>query len=183
MVSLSNQNLAIDQVQQYYSDTTRAQRFYHSNASPDFGERFVGYTKEDLMKELEISLAETEMLSVFSVLAAVEAAFRVDFLYRCKSRKRDKVSKNFRNTYQTNGEKIRLEDDILDVWREYNAGSKDIISDIKGLFQYRHWLAHGRYYVARLARQKHDFHDVYALTSKALKTFPLYDASGSNLID
>jgi len=181
MVSFSNKNLAIDQVHQYFLDTTRAQRFYHSDASPDFRERFIGYTKEDLLNELEISLAETEMLSVFSVLAAVEAAFRVDFLYRCKSKKRDKVSKHFRNTYRTNGEKVRLED-ILDVWQEYSAGSKAIISDVKGLFLYRHWLAHGRYYVARLARQKHDFQDVYSLTSITMKSFPLYDASGSNVI-
>jgi hypothetical protein len=182
MVSFSNKNLALNQVLLYFSDTTRAQRFYYSNASPDFAERFVGYTKEDLMNELESSLAETEMLSVFSVLAAIEAAFRVDFLYRCKTKKRDRVSKHFRNTYRANGEKIRLEEDILDVWRDYDARSKALISDIKGLFQYRHWLAHGRYYIPRLARQKHDFHDIFALTSKALETFPLYDADGSGLI-
>ena len=46
-----------------------------------------------------------------------------------------------RDAYKKRGRKIRLEEDILDVWREYgDAGIKRVVQEFKAALNLRHWL-------------------------------------------
>ena len=43
-----------------------------------------------------------------SILAALEAAFRMDFLQRCYKRQKDSLSRSFRTLYQNKGQHVLL---------------------------------------------------------------------------
>lgn len=115
--------------------------------------RYFGKTPEELAADFAFQTAELSLLSMLGMLACTEAALRVDFIERISYRKRDEVSRGFRDAFREQGEKIRFEEDILDVWREHgNAGVNRAVQEFKGALNLRHWLAHGRYWKPKLGR-------------------------------
>ncbi|MGX5188164.1 hypothetical protein ACWKT5_37085 [Streptomyces avermitilis] len=53
-----------------------------------------------------------------------------------------------------------LEVDILENWKAYRHDRKAVFSALLSALNYRHWMAHGRYWKPRLDR-KYDFNTVY----------------------
>jgi hypothetical protein len=49
---------------------------------------------------------------------------------------------------------------------------RKLIGDLRGAFNFRHWLAHGRYWEPKLGRN-YDFVTVYGLAASVLSSFPL----------
>jgi hypothetical protein len=105
------------------------------------------------------------------LLSALEAAFRIDYLQRSYQRKKDKLSKTFRNLHQQKGSRASLEENILSVWKEHTSVPANLIGDLRGVFKYRHWLAHGRYWTPKLG-QKYDYDSIYELAEIVFKSFP-----------
>jgi len=67
---------------------------------------------------------------------------------------------------------VSLEDDILEMWKTYSTVSARIIGDLRGAFRFRHWVAHGRYWVPKFG-QNYDFGAIYTLADEVFLTFPL----------
>jgi hypothetical protein len=112
-------------------------------------------TREELEAGFDFMLSELEWVAMLSLLSTAEATLRVDFVVRVRERRKDSVSRCFRSAYSRRGiEKIRLEEDILDCWRDHGAcaGVKGAVSEFKGALTLRHWLAHGRWWRPRLGR-------------------------------
>jgi hypothetical protein len=107
-------------------------------------------------------------------LSSVEAAFRIDYLQRCYRREKDPVSRAFRNIYKAKQQHASLEDEIFEVWVHNSSGTSSIIGELRSVFRFRHWLAHGRYWTPKLGR-RYDFNDVFALADLTLRSFPFYD--------
>ncbi len=117
--------------------------------------RYVGKTREELDEEFVFQIVELGQLSMLGMLASTEAALRVDYIERVANKKKDNVSRRFRKRYKERGvEKIRLEEDILDTWKEHGSGSqiKTAVGEFKSVLKLRHWLAHGRYWKPKLGR-------------------------------
>lgn len=74
-----------------------------------------------------------------------------------------------RGTFRYNP--LSLTDDILQRWREHSDVTPRLVGDIRNAFRYRDWLAHGRYWVAKLGRQ-YDFETVYDLGRDVEMAFP-----------
>ena len=111
------------------------------------------------------------MRSVLVILARVEAAFRRDYKARATGKSPDSISIEFRKLHKAKGLKVRLEEEILSVWRGHvEPTEQKNISDLKGMLKYRHWLAHGRYW--NQGRQ-HSYQDVYLLADIILCGLPL----------
>jgi len=110
-----------------------------------------------------------------SLLAAVEAAFRIDYLQRCYQKKKDDVSRQFWDIYKEKDTRASLEDDIFEVWKNATSGSSKLIAELRGAFKFRHWLAHGRYWTPKLG-QRYDYLSVYPLVLQALSSLPLMAA-------
>jgi hypothetical protein len=110
---------------------------------------------------LQTRLEELDRSSVFSLLSALEAAFRIDYLQRCqaKKKKRENISYAFREIYKEKGKRASFKDDILSVWRANTNVKAALINDLTGALRYRDWLAHGRYWNAKLGR-KYDYESV-----------------------
>jgi hypothetical protein len=165
----SGQNLGLTDIAYYYSDTEQALRAYFARPAMSADPRFVGYAPSDV---LQIRLDEHDYSSALTILPAVEAAVKIDYLERVSQKLKDNLSREFRQLYRRKERRASLEDDILDIWREHGGVNAKLIGELKGAFKYRHWLAHGRYWVPKLAR-KYDYVGVYTLADEIFRTLPL----------
>jgi hypothetical protein len=113
-------------------------------------------------------MEETDVRSTLALMALVEAAFRLDFQWRRDAKKSDSMSINFRRCRKKN---VRLDEDIWQAWCENHPTTRALIGQLRGAFNYRHWLAHGRYW--QIGR-KYDFQAVFLLAEAVLDEFPLF---------
>jgi hypothetical protein len=116
-------------------------------------------------------LDETDLRSSLTILARLEAGFRIDYKQRCAKKKPDPVSIEFRALSNAKGRKVALEDEIWEIWRNAHPSTRPLISELRSAFKFRHWLAHGRYWQVG---RKYDFQTLYILADAVLATFPLY---------
>ncbi|MEI6984917.1 MAG: hypothetical protein WCK65_02220 [Rhodospirillaceae bacterium] len=171
-VSFSGKNLSPIDAILHHSDTGEALTLFFSSVSPSYPVRFAGYKLTEVHAELADRRAELDLNTTMSLLAAVEAAFRIDYLQRCYQKKKDDVSRQFFEIYKEKATRVSLEDEIYEVWKSNTVGSTKLISDLRGAFKFRHWIAHGRYWTPKLG-QKYDALSVYPLALAALSDFPL----------
>jgi hypothetical protein len=155
--------LRFEEVAVSHSDTDRSIRFYYTAPLIETRDnKFIGYSPAGIHQEQDLRLEELDRNSVFNLLAAVEASFRVDFYLMCYGKRKDDLSRTFRGLYKAKGDKISFEEDILEAWQHHVPSVKSLLSELKGAFRYRHWLAHGRYWTPKLGK-KYDFSSVYLL--------------------
>jgi hypothetical protein len=171
-VSFSGENLSLAEAARHHNDTDGALNLFFSTVSPSYQMRFAGYKLDEVREELGDRLAELDRTTTMSLLAAVEAAFRIDYLQRCYRRRKDGVSRQFWEIYKEKASRASLEDEIFEVWKSNTPGSNKLISDLRGAFKFRHWMAHGRYWTPKLG-QKYDYLSIYPLAIQALSSFPL----------
>ena len=81
-VSFSDERLAPYQIAEHHAVLESAIHQYYSESNSEFASRFVSYTAEEVLKERDGRLYETGAASAMTVLASIEADFRVDFLVR-----------------------------------------------------------------------------------------------------
>ena len=156
-VPLSSEELTIKEIEDYYLATERALRSFYDKSNT----YFVGYTFDELESELNSRLEELNKATAFTVLAAIEAHLRVDFLQRVYNKDKDDLSRKFRALHNEKGSRVSLSEDILELWKDHVA-KKSVVQDIRAALNFRHWLAHGRYWVAKLGR-RYDFASVLTL--------------------
>lgn len=169
-ITFSGQHLQLAQISQYYSDIEASVRNYFSLFNPRLGERFAGYTPQEMEREMDSVLEEHARSTSMSILSALEATFRMDFLQRCYKRRRDPLSRAFREIHREKGQYVPLTD-IFSEWQLHSDVSKSVIADLKRAFRYRHWLAHGRYWTPKIGRE-YDYDDIYTLAESIYGSFP-----------
>jgi hypothetical protein len=129
--------------------------------------RYVGKTREEVERDFAYQVAELAQVAMLGMLASTEAALRVDFIERVWNKNKDPVSRRFlvvnRGRWWNRFPDIRLEEDILDTWRDHgpNPATRHVLSEFKGALKLRHWLAHGRYWKPDLGRASYDIVDVF----------------------
>lgn len=163
---------SVPAVAEYHRDTESSLRLYFTPSHPGFVARFAGYATSEVNDELADRLAETDIRSALAVMTRIEAAFRIDYLERCRQKKADGVSIAFRRLHRKYRDRIPLEEGIFDTWRTEEPGTSSLVGELKGAFRFRHWLAHGRYFQPKLGR-KYDFQGVYLLAVNVQAQFPL----------
>src|ERR1017187_7540771 len=144
--------LQLDELASYHQDVVASLRLFFDSSAPTFAARFAGKRPDDVLQELGSRLDESDVRSAFVVLTSLEASFRVDFDFRCRRRLKDDLSAHFRTVRKARKEAVRLDEDILEGWRRYTSASSVLIGNLRGAFKFRHWLAHGRYWVPKLGR-------------------------------
>lgn len=145
--------------------------------------RYVGKTREELDADFAYQAAELGQVTMLGMLACAEAALRVDFIEKVSNKRKDPVSRGFWNVYHAQGmEKIRLDEDILDTWRDRGGESriKRAVAEFKGALGLRHWLAHGRYWKPKLGRANgYDAVDVFDICAELLQSTGLMPADAA----
>lgn len=173
-IGFSRQHLELNEIGRHHRDIEASVRSYFDFKNVRSAARFAGYTSEEIRQEMNSLLEEQDRTISMNLLAALEAAFRVDFLQRCYKRRRDPVSREFRKLHTLGERYVSLEGDIFRIWKQESSVSSSVISDLKGAFKYRHWLAHGRYWVPKFGR--YDYHDIYTLAEEIFNSFPFEGA-------
>jgi hypothetical protein len=116
-ISFSGEHQELTGIAAHHSDVADALQLYFSPTDGRYRARFAGYSLAELKDELQSRLAEVDRTSALSVLSALEAAFRIDYLQRCYAKKKDRVSRAFRTIHKHKGPRPALDEDILAVWR------------------------------------------------------------------
>ena len=163
-VSISSNRIGVDDVWEYY-ETIRAAivQFAEMTRQSLAGgadlqdPRLFGMDMAELDAYFESLLDEADKQASLFLIASAEATIRVDFLERVYERRKDHVSRALRDVYKSRCEhnkiKVRLDEDILDIWASEVAQAKTPVGTFKGALRFRHWLAHGRFWVPKLGRK------------------------------
>ncbi len=172
MNKLIAQPLQLEEVADYYDDSEASLRLYFSPHNLNAANILLKYAAEMLPVVLKNRLDELDRSTSLSLLAALEAVFRIDYKERAKRKKKDCLSKALREIYQTKELKASLEEDIFNAWLENTDVKPKLIEDLKGAFKYRHWLAHGRYWTPKMGRPDYEYSEIYQLAETILNSFP-----------
>lgn len=172
-VPLSGEQLSLSEINAHYDDVTAALKRYFNPIDGYYDQKFAGCSATELDAELQARLEEIDRTSTLSVLSAIEAIFRIDYLERCYTKKKDPISRVFRQLYKKEGPRVSFEKHILFVWERESTGASIIIDKLKDVFKYRHWLAHGRYGVLKMGKKNgYDYQDVFLLAETLTNSFP-----------
>ena len=124
----------------------------------------------------QISIRELNHNSSFSLLASIEATFKIDYILRVYRGKSDLLSLEFKRIHSIRGNKPRYRD-ILKAWSLYGNGANTLLGELKGAIKYRDWLAHGRYWKPKMGKAKYDFDSIYILSEAIIDNFPFENNS------
>ena len=170
-VSFSENHPEFDDIGEHYDVFVESMNLYYSQLNPTFISKFKFYSREEVERERESRLEEIDASLALTLLASIEASFRIDYLQRCYREKKDLLSRNFFELYERKGSHVSFENEILDGWKRHSNVPLTLLEEIKGAFKYRHWLAHGRYWIPRLGR-RYDFSNIFGLALRVDEMFP-----------
>jgi hypothetical protein len=162
--------LQLDELALYHQDILASLRLYFSPSAPTFAERFLGKSPGEVRQELDSRLSESDVRSTFVVLTSLEASFRVDFDLRCRKRLKDDLSVYFREVEKIRKNAVRLDEDILEGWKRHTSAPSGLIGELRGAFNFRNWIAHGRYWTPKFGR--YDFNYVHLIADGIMFGFP-----------
>ncbi|MGO9095342.1 MAG: hypothetical protein ACLQGV_08970 [Bryobacteraceae bacterium] len=166
--------LELDELDSYHRDVVASLCLYFSPSNPRYDERFAGRREDDVRQERESRIEESELRSALALLTRLEASFKVDFDFRCKKRKKDALSRHFREVEKKRKERkerARLDEDILEGWKMHHLELSVEIGELRGAFRFRHWLAHGRYWEPKLGRN-YDYGSILSIAEETIAKFP-----------
>ena len=168
--SYSDDNLSLDEIDKTYNKVLSSiETKYSEDKNFYYSEEFIGYTQEEICQERDDVIDEVEKEVSLTLFASVEASLRSDFINRCQLKKKDKLSKFYRSGYNPKKRiyTYGLSEVVMKGWQEYLPEHENLIKQVNDVFQYRNWLAHGRYWQLAQPFQRYDYNTLYAL----LRTF------------
>jgi hypothetical protein len=133
--------------------------------------RFIGLTRREVEDFFDAQRGQLELLTMFELLATTEAILRIEFKARVTARKKDGLSRRFREIHKALGDKIRLDEDILVAMKEEGT-SANVVAAFRGTLRLRHWLAHGRHWHPKLGRG-YAPGDVFDIARALIDSIPL----------
>lgn len=134
--------------------------------------KFSQMTVSQLTQDRDNNLQELNQSVSLTLLAAMEASFRIDYHQRVSRRKpKHELTAAFRKLV-VEKDRVSLEEDILELWKQHYPFYTQIISEFNGALKYHHWLAHGRYWVPKLGK-KYDYYSLSILAERIYVNLPL----------
>lgn len=156
----------IDAIASYRRRLIKSIRTYYSRSHPKHSEFFAGLTPDEVSQHLHVDLTEIEHQVTLSLLGAFEARLRIDYAIRCEQRYRDSLSRAFRELHKRHGLRVHLEEQIMATWERVMPELKSELQELRSAMKYRHWLAHGRYWLLKARVERFDFQYTYVLVSR-----------------
>ena len=176
--NFSSYSGSLDSLEEYYySMSDLIDRKHDQAQNPRYAADFLGLKPEDVSAKAEKLRRELTFEGNMAVLSHVESLFRVDAIIRCQAKqRRDNLCKRFSTEVrQLNGRKlyhfIRLNETILDGWKEEHSEHTDLLNTLGQAFEYRNWLAHGKYWTYKEAPGKYTYAYVLRLARDVTKAF------------
>ena len=170
-VSFSNEELSLEDIAIHYMDVQAGLFELFAGNSQTLIDRHVGLKLDEVRDR---SLAELGLTSSLSILSSIEAAIRLDYLRRVYGRWRDPLSKAMKELHKEKQNYARLEDELIQLWREHTSISKELFGALIGAFKFRHWLAHGRYWTPKFGR-RYDYETIYEIAQEFIDAMDDYN--------
>lgn len=175
-------NRTLNEIKTYYDKVSDALSCtYSTETNNNYYEMFLGMTNDEVAAERMMLTKELSMEGSFELLAYLENRFRTDCYIRCKKRYKDELSKKFQKAYQNAHKiqyKIGLLDVIIDGWKEvlvkdhpHDSNIVNLVNGIKDMFQFRNWMAHGRYWSFPYNIGRHDFDTIWIMVNNVESFF------------
>lgn len=143
---LSEYVVTLNDVASYYDNSKEAIEQYYDplGVNPSL----VGLSPREVRTKRDKLLRELSIECGMMLMSAVEAAFRSDFVLRCRKSKKEQIDRDFKKVLEGVKElyQVRIKEDIIDRWAEEYPADKHNFSLLKNRFDYRNWIAHGRYW-------------------------------------
>jgi hypothetical protein len=171
-IRFSEQQLTLDDVQAFYQEARVSIEQFLSQSSDALVARD---EPECIATNLQGVLEELDHLSALSAMASLEATLRLNYLRRVYRRLRDPLSRAMRLLHHQKAHRARLEGDLIRLWRDEAHVREALLRGIARAFEYRHWLAHGRYWTLKLGYD-HDFLTVLEIAGEFIAAMQDYDA-------
>ncbi|QWT20236.1 hypothetical protein KPL74_21145 [Bacillus sp. NP157] len=105
---------------------------------------------------------------VISLMACLEASFRVDYLYRAKRKLKDPLSRRLIRVFHRKRRKAALMDDLVKTWLKEGHLSHVEYNRIGTAYEFRHWLAHGEYWLPKRRPNATTFYEIAAIVEGAI---------------
>jgi hypothetical protein len=131
-------------------------------------ERYRDQTLDELREQFASARKHLQYAAMLHLLTTTEALLRLAFEDISERKTKPTIFRRFRKIGRERGEKIRLEEDILNTWIEVYPETARSIRDFKGVVPLRDWLAHGRYWNPKIGRPKYEVSDVFDIASEML---------------
>lgn len=178
-VTFSGDQLVYADLARDHADTEASVRLYFDSAATLQTVRFANYAPHEVDEDRDRLISQHDQHASLALLAAIEAAFRIDYLQRCKLRKKDALSRAFKNVFHVKEDRASLENDIFSAWQAHSdvQGAPRFFNELRKAFQYRHWLAHGRYWTPKHTPPAYDFQTLALLAEPIFNDFDLFEAS------
>ncbi len=180
-ITFSGANPSINDIWEWYEISEKSIIEYKTSVidsvlgNEALPEYFIGMSIDEINEFFEDHINELNHLVSFSLLSSAEATFKVEYLQRVYNKDKDTISRTFRKLYKLKGVSVSLEDDLLSVWSDHFSGASYVsraIGDLKGAFNFRNWLAHGRFWTPKLGR-KYDAFTVFTIAQGILSKLAL----------
>ncbi len=150
-----------EEIQKIYDECRAGIEYkFDSTKNPTYADDFALSSQEVVENQKKRMLDELSLRSSFFLLAYIETLFRTDFVLRVESHnkgRRDELTKMYRSAYNP-AHKVflySLTDFIFGKWKlyvknlPYSKEMLDILRTLPQYFDFRNWMAHGRYWVYR----------------------------------
>jgi hypothetical protein len=136
------------------------------------GELIPDIYRDESLNELRERFASArkhlQYAAMLHILTTAEGLLRLDFERLSKRKTKPAIFPRFRKIGRERGEKVRLEEDILDTWADVYPETARSIREFKGVVPLRDWLAHGRYWNPKIGRSVYEVGDVFDIASEML---------------
>lgn len=176
--NFSEHSGSIEQLEEYYNSMSELiNRKYNSELNPSYEMDFLFLKPEEVSKKAEKLRKELMFEGNLAILSYVESVFRVDAIMRCQAKmKKDVLFKSFNKEVKTQGGRkvyhyIRICETILEGWKNIHIEHGDLLNNLKQAFEYRNWLAHGRYWTYKESIDKYSFEYVLHLAKSTIASF------------
>lgn len=164
-LSRSGDELPLSEVYLYKKDAEEGLGLLFSQA--EHYQRFALMSAQEIQQLYMQRTAELELQATFSLMTSLEAFFQLDFYDRIEKRFKDPLSRHFRESYKQ-PKRISFESDIINGWETVYPETRRFFQKIKAVLRYRHWLAHGRYWL--MDKPKISFEELYELAETIQNT-------------
>lgn len=179
--SFSGQHTKLEVVEEYYTDSEESlNAFYNVNLlTGTIPAKFIGYTRQEIDNELKERKKILDRMCSLELLSAIEARVRIDYIIRGQNKLRDDFSRKIRDIYDIKENHASLVDDILRIWKVEKPNHKTRLDELGKALDYRHWLAHGRYWQPKRKPhiEKYDYLSLYALAANILNNLELIESA------
>ena len=143
---LSDKRITLSEVAEYFECSKKAIDTYYdtSHINPDL----VGLSAKEVKAMRGKVYRELTIECGMMLMSSVEAAFRTDFVLRCRKSRKEQIDKDFKKVLDGVKElyQVRIKEDLIDRWADEYPTDKHHFSLLKNRFDYRNWVAHGRYW-------------------------------------